>query len=266
MPRKRAMTSEKASEVKVSGHLNEEHFATIIGGSVNLGSQSDKKDVRDAQDRFHSVKAGTWWQIFLYGRERFEKNTIFQGLGQLAEIMIACIDAYPPNREDYLANKEYAKQRLQPQMRRLLAELQNPRIFNAFLSKSLFDGGNADYLSIFLGPARSDIEEKTFHIFHKDDVVPAIANGVDIRNSRARNINQFDDQKVTFKSKLHRRNIGEIEDRHDSKQHYREMKFRLHAQLVFELLVHHIGSAREPGPQILTYGKASRLFRVRTVQ
>ena len=44
MPRRRAMTSEHASDVKVSGHRNENHFAFLIGGQVNLGSHLDKKD------------------------------------------------------------------------------------------------------------------------------------------------------------------------------------------------------------------------------
>lgn len=45
------MTSKQASRVKLSGHQNEQDFATLIGGSVNLGSHTDKKDVIDAQHR-----------------------------------------------------------------------------------------------------------------------------------------------------------------------------------------------------------------------
>lgn len=261
MARRRAMTSEHASEVKIAGHLNEYDFAELIGGEVNLGTHTDKKDVIDEQHRSHSVKAGTWWQVFLYGRDRLKSNTIFQGLGDVANIMIACIDAYPRNYAAYVRDKIKAKKKLQPPMRRLLAELEKPQIFNAFLDKALFDGGNAEYLSIFLGPAKADKENKVFHIFYKNEVVAALAADVTLRNSKARNAKQMDDQKVTFRSALHRKNIGEIEDRHDSKGHYREMKFRLNAKLVFEILTNSITGTKQARPQVITYGRATRLFR-----
>ncbi len=68
MPKRRAMTSEHASMVKRAGHANEEHFAELIGGHVQRGHHTDKKDVADEQDRYHSVKAGERWQIFLYSK------------------------------------------------------------------------------------------------------------------------------------------------------------------------------------------------------
>lgn len=255
------MTSQHASEVKTAGHRNEYDFAHLIGGAVNLGSHTDKKDVIDAQHRSHSVKAGSWWQIFLYGRGRLKTNTIFQGLGQIADIMIACIDAYPPTFIEYQSDKTSAKNRLQPEMRRLLAELQKPKIFSAFLNKALFDGGNADYLSLFLGKASASIDDKLFHIFYKDDVVRVLAEDIKLRNSKARNSDQMDDQKVTFYSEFKKKNIGEIEDRHDSHKHYRQMKFRLHAQSVFEILVSHIPESNKVRPKVITYGQAIRLFK-----
>ena len=265
MPQKRAMTSEHARQVKQAGHRNEHDFASLIGGEVNLGARTDKKDVIDAQHRSHSVKAGTWWQVFLYSRERLKTNTIFQGLGKgnLAEIMISCLDCYPEDRKDYLSNKTDVRLRLQKQMRNLLAELDEPRTFRAFLDKALFDGGNADYLSIFPGPARKNKKEKTFHIFHKDDVVKAISSNLTLRNSKARNANQMDDQKVIFWSMFHRRNMGEIEDRHDSPRHYREMKCRLNAKDVFEILTHEITKTSRKSGQVIAYGKATRTFGIR---
>ena len=262
MPRRRAMSSRHASEVKVAGHQNEEHFATLIGGQVNLGSHLDKKDVIDKQHRFHSVKAGTWWQIFLYGRERLRTNTIFQGLGNLADAMIACIDAYPDTYEDYVNDKDTAKLNLQPRMRQLRSELDNPQLFRAFLDKSLFDGGNSDYLSATIGPAKRGIDEKHFHVFHKSDVVEMLAQDIEIRNSKKRRAGQWDDQKVVFRSRLHSRNIGELEDRHDSRIHYKEMKFRLHAKSVFEVLASATSNHSRIAPQISVYGQAIRLFKL----
>lgn len=260
MPRRRAMDPDHAREVKTAGHRNEDDFAALIGG-VNVGAHTGKEDVIDEQDRHHSVKAGTWWQIFLYGRERLRTNTIFQGLGNVADIMIACIDAYPVSRDEYLRDKIAAKRRLQPAMRRLLAELQQPHIFRAFLDKALFDSGNAEYLSVFLGPANTPRADKHFHVFHKDEVIAALATDVTLRNSKARRAGETDDQKVTFLSTRHGRNIGEIEDRHDSATHYRQMKFRLQARPVFEILRGRIANTAPARPQVTTYGQAMRLFR-----
>lgn len=262
MAKRRAMSSAHASEVKTAGHRNEVDFATLIGGEVQKGSHTDKKDVIDRQHRSHSVKSGTWWQIFLYGRERLRTDAIFQGLGRVADIMIDCLDAFPPARSDYLRDKVSTKQRLQPEMRRLLAEMQVPKIFKAFLDKALFDGGNAQYLSIFPGPAKTQADSKHFHIFHKDDVVDALAADVTLQNSKARQAGQMDAQKVTFRSALLKHNIGEIEVRTDSDIHYREMKFRVHAESVMQILTSEVSESSAPHPQLTTYGRAASLFRL----
>lgn len=262
MPKKRAMTPEHARQVKQAGHQNERDFASIIGGRIHGGSHTDKRDVMDAQDRSHSVKSGTWWQVFLYSRKRLETNTMFQGL-KLADIMIGCLDCYPEHREDYLSDKMTVKQKLQSHMRDLLEELDKPRTFRAFLEKALFEGGNADYLSIFLGPAKEQVQDKTFHIFHKNDVVLTLSSNVTLRNSKAQRSNQMDDQKVVFRSNFHGKNIGEIEDRHDSPQHYREMKCRLHAESVFDILTDEITEKDRKSDQVVAYGGAVKSFSIR---
>ena len=265
MNRRRAMSPERARQVKIGGHKNERDFAQLIDGKVHRGTHTDKKDVIDRHDRSHSVKAGGWWQVFLYGRERLRNNTMFQGLGKIAPVMIACLDAYPQNRQDYKADEQAAKLRLQPCMRALLDELNKPNIFPAFLEKSFFDGGNAEYLSMFLGPANAPIEGKCFHIFHKDDVVRKLADEVELRNSKARHSGQMDDQKVTlFSNHLGKngKNVGEIETRHDSHQHYREMKFRVNARSVFSILTKDPLDKKQVTPQVTTYGKATRIFHL----
>ena len=130
-----------------------------------------------------------------------------------------------------------------------------------FLDKALFDGGNADYLTVFPGPAAAPAQGKMFHVFHKDDVVPTFAGAVTLRNSKARKPSEMDDQKVTFWSNLHKKNIGEIEDRHDGPVHYKEMKFRLNARGVFEILTDRIAGSSQPRPQVFAYGRAARLFK-----
>ena len=258
---KRAMDSKTASIKKTSGHKNEQHFADAIGGRIQAGAHTDKKDVIDRQDRAHSVKAGTWWQIFLYGAERLKTNSIFQGMGNVANIMLDCLNAYPPSFAEYQKNKKAAKQALRPHMRALLAELQNPNILRAFLDKALFDGGKADFLSIYPSAANDPQNKKHFHIFHKDEVINALQNDVTLANSKARNKNETSEQKIVLKSKCVGKQIGEIEDRHDSPRHYREMKFRLNAPAMMKILLNSIKLSKQLKPNVTVYGKATRLMK-----
>ena len=260
MKRKRAMTTGHASEVKRTGHRNERDFAALIGGAVNVGSHVDKKEVTDSQNFSHSVRAGNFWQVFLYtDQERLRED--FQGLGKVAKIMLKCIDAFPEDYTDYLYDEIGTKTRLQIHMRQLLEELQKPSIFPAFLKKALF-GDSVDFLTIFPGPAKTDRNQKTFHVFHKDEVVAALVADVTLRNSEARRVGEMDALKVTLRSALHRKIIGEIEDRHDSEVHYRQMKFRLHGIPVFNLLanMNKTQLIKQVRPQILAHGKAAMMF------
>ena len=257
------MSGAHAREVKVTGHLNEEHFAKLIHGRVNRGSHHDKKDVLDKQDRSHSVKSGKWWQIFLYGRSRLETNTIFRGIGRVSKIMIACIDVFPKDRSDYLKEKEKFKLLLQPRMRQLLKELQKEDVFAAFLDKALFDGGNADYLSVYPGKGKDPENKKHFHIFHKDEVVRTLMSDIELRNSKARNPSQTDDQKVIFYSLSRKKGIGEIELRNDSDVHYREMKLRMNGEEAIRVLQDFVKNNEEKIPGGLTlWGRAVSLFRL----
>ena len=260
--RRRAMSPDHARDVKTAGHRNERDFASLIGGELNQVSHVDKTDVIDAQGRAHSVKAGNWCQVFLYGRERLVTNTYFQELGQVGNLMVACLDSYPATYEDYIADKETAKANLQPNMRRLCAELTRPGVFSAFLEKALFDIGDADYLSIFPGPAKANRDAKVFHIFDKSDVVAALAADIEVQNSKKRGSGQMDDQKVTFRSNHHRRNVGELEDRHDSPLHYRQMKFRLNVRDTYRILSASIPDQEQIAAQLVTYGRAVDLFQL----
>lgn len=248
------MTSAHASRVKRQGHARETAFASLIGGEVSKSAVTDKKDVLDKQHRFHSVKGGKWWQVFLYARSRLETNTIFQGLGNLAPLMISCLDAFPTTREQYEKEKHSSKTRLQIPMRTLAGELSNVATLKAFLGKALFNGGEVNYLAVQLP------NEKRFHVFANEDVVNALAENLTIANSIARISGQYDAQKVLFKRE---KNYGEIEVRTESKAHYKQIKCRFNAALMTNLLITRIGAAetRLQG-KLVVYGQAVRLLKV----
>lgn len=257
-PGYKGMESGEASAKKISGHLNEYDYAQLIGGQVNKGSQTSKKDVIDALHGTHSVKSGKKWQIFLYGKSRFEQDTVLRGIGEVSAIVIECIDSLPVRREDRERNKEAAKLALQSPMRMLAEELKKPRILEAFLHMAAFDGGEVNYWAILppdIDQTRAELSEKGFHVFHVDDVVKTISGNIEVVNSKAHNRTQTDDQKVVFRCGTV---LGEIEIRTDQR-HYGRVKMWFLAKKVLEVLRENIVFEGNPHPQVSVYGRAKSL-------
>ena len=255
---KRAMSPERAREVKRAGHFKEEVFARLINGHTNTDSNTSKADVIDGSNRKYSVKSGKFWQVFLYGGERLESNTGWKNVGDLSDAMTACLNVFPEKFEDYQVEKLNVKQDLQFYMRRLLKEVGKPEIFSEFLEKSIFNGENVDFLAINQQPRNIAADQMIFHLFHKEDVVDSISNNITLANSKARKTGDMDDQKVILISRAHRKNLGELELRNDSPKHYREFMFKLNGELVTDLLINEIQSP-EPdyiNSQLVIYGRA----------
>ena len=253
---KRAMSPKAASYKKRSGHLNERHFAYLIKGDV-VGDRTDKTDVIDQAYNTYSVKGGEWWQIFLYGRDRFVTNTEFREIGNVANLLIDCIDAFPEDRSDYLENKIYFKKRLQEPMRQLKDEICKPAIFPQLLSKAIFNGNEVDCLSILskeLSSQSVPLDQKHFHLFLAADVVNLLSTKLGIENSRARGRGQMDAQKVIFRYR--NRNVGEIEIRTDSYLHYRQAKWRFNSPAILSLLQSNLEGILVEDRQTSVYGSA----------
>jgi hypothetical protein len=248
MAKRKAMTSSKASYVKRKGHEDAREFAKCLGiGKEYKSEPQAKKDVIDLEGHSYSVKSGEKkWQIFLYGKTRFETDYIFRGMNGLGELFLQCIKSFPENRNDYLKNKELYKKNLQKPMRELCQKLREKRLLAAFIDKSMFNSGEVDFLVIKEGVI--------FHVFWNREVVKVLTNNYEVENSKARGKNQIDDQKVVFKvsGKTH----GEIEMRNDSDVHYREVKFWLDKKLTLDLLKLHINKSKKITDRIILYGKA----------
>jgi hypothetical protein len=253
---KRAMSSKAASYKKRSGHVNEQHFAYLIEGDV-VGGRTDKTDVIDQAYNTYSVKGGEWWQIFLYGRDRFVTNTEFREIGNVANLLIDCIDAFPEDRSDYLKDKIYFKKCLQEPMRQLKDEIRRPAIFPQLLLKAIFNGNEVDCLSILSKElSRQDVplDQKYFHLFSAEDVVRLLSTKLGIENSRARGRGQMDAQKVIFRYR--NKNVGEIEIRTDSNIHYRQAKWRFNSPAILSLLQSNLEVTLVADRQTSVYGSA----------
>ena len=248
----RGLSSKDAREIRQRGHDDALEFARAIG--MNADYKNDKvakKDVIDLSGDAHSVKGGDKkWQIFLYRQNRFSTDEIFATMNGIGQLLINCINSFPETYEEYIINKEYYRDKLKPNMRALATKLSERDRFKAFLSKSMFNGGEVDYLSIK--------HDGKFHIFYYKDVLDVFDKHIIITNSKARCSSQKDDQKVVFK--CNGTTIGEVEMRNDSKIHFREIRFNMMKPKVMLLLFSTINKTGEFSKKISLYGQANKKF------
>ena len=224
----RASDSDHARKYRQAGHDDAMLFALEIGLTKDYRRDPKaKKDVIDPAGDAHSVKSGKKkWQIFLYRRSRFETDDGFQALNGIGQLLIHCIDAFPPRYRDYIGNKAASKERLKTPMRELKDRLQRRALLRAFLRKSIFNGGEVNYLTI--------LHDGQYHVYWSDDVVSVMADNFEVVNSQARGDKEYDSQKVLFRYKG--KNVGELEMRNDSAQHYGEVRFNMLKIPVMDLL------------------------------
>ena len=250
--RKRGLSSEDARNIRQRGYDDALEFALAIGLSSDYKNDTRaKKDVIDPSGDAHSVKSGEKkWQIFLYGLERFWSDDAFGAMNGIGDILADCINAFPAAFVTYQRNKSAAKERLRKPMRTLAGLLQDKRRLRAFLNKSMFNGGEVNYLSVK--------HKGMFHVFLNQDVVRVLSDNLEVCNSRARSVGQMPEQKVLFRySGI---NLGELEMRNDSELHYREVRFNMIKPKVMELLFSKITSSQKYSDSVIVYGSAVKKF------
>jgi hypothetical protein len=244
MRKKRAMTKEKASLVKIQGHLDAKEFATLIGLADDY--QNDpraKKDVIDFNGDAHSIKSGKgYWQIFLYSESRFENDSSFRAMNGIGLLMLECIKLIPDDKNIYQNNKQFYKEKIADFMIKIQEKLQEKYRLDAFLRKAIFEGSQVNYLTIK--------HDQKFHVFWHDDVMKIFLNNLTIANS-------LGNQKVLLKLK---NNCGEIEMRNGEDHHHKEMKFRLHKMPITNLLINNSSEMKEYNDSVILYGMAIKKF------
>lgn len=261
LAKKRAMTSEYASIVKLRGHQKERIFANLIGlDDEYKHDKKAKKDVIDFNGDGHSVKSGTWWQIFLYSASRIKSDYGFLAMNGIGQLILDCLEIFPEHRFEYEKEKQKYKDLLKIPMTNLCEKLQDKNRLKAFLSKAIFNGGEVQFFTVF-----EKGEYESIHVFYFEDVIDILAKNLSVENSKARQVGQTDAQKVIFKNKT---SVGEIEVRNDSKIHYREIKFRLNAEKITKILKENTKKYDKPelingvkNTKICRYDKAIKKFK-----
>jgi len=246
------MSSEAASDMRRRGLEDALDFAFSIGLDEDYKNDPQaKKDVIDPSGDAHSIKSGKKkWQIFLYSLGRFESDDAFGAMKGIGGLLESCIKSFPATFAEYQQNKLEAKERLRVFMRQLAEKLQDKRRLRAFLNKSLFNGGEVNYLTV-----RQDVK---FHVFRNIDVVAALAGKLEVCNSAARSAGQVPEQKVIFRHKG--KNLAELEMRNDSTTHYREVRFNMLKPRAMDLLFAEIPFVREFNKKVYLYGAAAKTF------
>jgi len=236
MRKKRALTTEGARAVRQKGYDDALEFALAIGLSTDYKNDSQaKKDVIDLSGDAHSVKGG------------IKKWQVMNGIGAL---LAECINAFPTTYAKYRRDKVAAKERLRIPMVKLAEKLKERPRLKAFLNKSLFNGGEVNYLTVK--------QDEVFHVFLNKDVVDTLGDNLEVCNSRAISAGQMPEQKVLLR--YNGKNLGELEMRNDSEIHYREVRFNMIKPKVMELLFEKIPMTKKFNDKVLMYGNAPKRF------
>ena len=216
-----------------------------------LNGPQSKKDVVDPSGDTHSVKSGARkWQIFLYGLNRFRMDDGFAVMNGMGDLLKACIRSFPNRFEDYLKDKQAAKEKLRASMRAIADKLRDKRRLRAFFHKSMFNGGEVDYLTVK--------HDRIYHVFWNRDVIDAFGDNLIVENSQARAKGQTPEQKVIFKYKG--LNLAELEMRNDSTVHYREIRFNMIKMRALDLLFSNIPRTGQYSNEVWLYGTATKRF------
>lgn len=250
----RASSSDEARRYRQQGHDDALRFALAIGLTADYKNDPQaKKDVIDLSGDAHSVKSGKKkWQIFLYGINRFKNDAIFSVMDGIGQLLVECIESFPETYEEYSVNKVASKEKLKIPMKALAEKLKDKTRLRAFITKSIFNGGEVNYLTVF--------ENEKFHVFWAREVEQIMADNLEITNSQARQTGQFSDQKVVFR--FENTNLAELEMRNDSQTHYREIRFNMVKPKAMRLLYSKILPKHPFNDQVLLYGEAIRHFGI----
>jgi len=250
--RSRASSSDQARAYRQAGHNDARQFAYSIGLPTDYKNDPHaKKDVIDPSGDAHSVKSGQKkWQIFLYGLGRFWTDDAWGTMNGIGDLLAECINAFPTDFKAYQRNKPAAKERLRRPMKKIAALLQDKRRLRSFLNKSLFNGGEVNYLTVK--------HEGIFHVFLNQDVIQVFGDNLEVCNSRAITASQTPEQKVLFR--YNGLNLGELEMRNDSEVHYREVRFNMIKPKAMDLLFTKIPLSLTFNEIVRVYGNANKRF------
>jgi len=212
--RRRAMTHEHASQVNREGHAEEHMFAHVLGPDAEVKSGTSKPDVRQGAEFYSVKKHGIKIQWGLHGHKFLTAIPI-----PLTRLLVDCIDVYPATFNAYVQDKKTTYALLAPRMVALKEHLHDKTAMGEFLSLFM-RGRNKEVTRLAMA------NNSRYAVFCIDEIVQLLVSTLVAENSKARHKGQNDHQKVVLKAPKSRGSpvsVFEIEMRHDSNTHYREL-------------------------------------------
>jgi len=167
------------------------------------------------------------------------------------------LNVFPDDFSEYQKNKIHFKKLLQPHIRKLCGILQNKQSLKAFLSKSIFNAGEVEYLTVKIYPSEFENYEEGYYVFFRDDVLDVFTKKIEVVNSKAKNKNELNDLKVIFK--IDNKNFSEIEIRTDQKN-YKRFMFRMDKKIAFLNLIENL-EMKKIKDRLFVCGNASLTFK-----
>lgn len=241
------MSSEKARRVKIRGHNKEYLFADLIGGEAIKGT--NKIDVYGKDGKGYTVKGGSEvkgkagregrWQLFMFGRKRFEEEINFPA----REIFIEILDSFPKSKEEYDKNKNLYKERVKIPMTKLKNNFSNKSEMHNFFSKAIFNF-KLDYLVIY--------HDDIFYIFDREEVLGIFDKEFEI-------INNSTIQKVVFR--YNEKITIEVEVR-KSEGKFPSILLIINKMKILNILLNNIKNFEKKTRNIYAYGEAQNTFSI----
>jgi hypothetical protein len=232
MPRKKAMSSEKASQVKKDGHKNEDDFSLLVGGKKITGT--GKKDCLLNDKQYSLKKICKRIQFSLYTKD----SNYWEKTDKIHKACLECLNIYPSSFEEYTADKHNIKLKLAECMLNLKTLLKNnenlKHLLNFFIRNYTID---------YIG-----FEFTTHHkIYDAIALIDYLSENLIVENSKKRKNGEYDNQKVILKASFNGKkpvNIIELEIRNSSATHYCEFLCVCNRDKLVELIstlpTHHV--------------------------
>lgn len=227
--KKKAMSSEKASHVKIAGHTNETNFVALIGGKVIPGHT--KPDAEKNGFKFSLKKECKRIQFALYSR-----NSSYWNISSPSSMLCKeILSIYPSSFAEYQQNKPHYKGLLREKMVNLknhLSDLDNLKDYLRFIITNVDE---VHYMVFQDG--------QNHYIFDAVQVIDIIAINARVENSKALKVGDNPEQKVVIKTKNSQdkfRNLIELEIRNSGNNHYAEFLAVCNRDNLLNLLKAHI--------------------------
>jgi len=219
-PKKKSMSSEKASKVKLDGHENEGGLSSTLGNNASVIPGQGKTDVKYFDKNLSAKKKCIRIQFSLYAID-----SKYWTESDISEYCKDCCKIFPENFDDYLNNKDKFKEELKIPISKLYEVLKKKENLKEYLKHIILNVDEIDYITM--------LNDNNIHeIYDSNEFIDILIDNIIVETSKCRKKGDTEKNKVLFKInvqkntkkgiKMNSVNLIENEIRCSSKGHYKE--------------------------------------------